>query len=45
MYQLINKNTNAIVGKYKTIKTARRARDRKDNEYGAYVHRVIEIKQ
>lgn len=40
MYQVINKQTQAIVGNYKTRNTARNAADRKDMKYGAYVHAV-----
>lgn len=40
MYQVINRNTQAIVGTYKTRNTARNAVDRKDAQYGAYVHLI-----
>jgi hypothetical protein len=41
MYNVINRYTKAIVGTYKTRDTARKAVDRKDNQYGAYVHMVV----
>lgn len=43
MFQLINTRTGAIVGTYSTKQRARNSRDRKDNEYGAYVHRIVEV--
>lgn len=45
MYQVINRNTQAIVGTYKTKNAARNAVDRKDAQYGAYVHsvRAVEV--
>lgn len=39
-YLVINIRTGAIVARCKTLTGARRSRDRKDNEYGAYAHRV-----
>lgn len=39
MFIVADKNGN-IVGKYKTAVAARRARDRKDNAYGACFHQV-----
>lgn len=42
-FQLINIRTNAVVGTFSTKKRARSAMDRKDNEYGAYVHRIVEV--
>jgi hypothetical protein len=43
MFHLINIRTGLVVGKYSTKQRARNALDRKDNEYGAYVHRVVEV--
>lgn len=43
MFQLINTRTGLVVGTYSTKPRARTARDRKDNEYGAYVHRIVEV--
>ena len=40
MYVVINKATQEVVGTYKNKDQARRARDRKDNAYGAYVHTI-----
>lgn len=40
MYLIINKQTGQIVGKASTLSGARRSRDRRDNEYGAYVHYI-----
>ena len=42
-FNLINIRTQAVVGTYSTKKRARAALDRKDNEYGAYVHRIVEV--
>lgn len=36
MYQVIDGKTGAVVGTYKTRKTAKRAVDRLDNIYGGY---------
>ena len=45
MYQVIDRKTGEIVGNYKTLKTAKRAVDRKDNKYGGcrYYHKKIEM--
>lgn len=40
MYHIINIRTQQIVAKCSTIKRARNKVDKKDNEYGAYVHRI-----
>ena len=42
-YQVLNSKTGQIVGTYNSKQRARNTRDRKDNEYGAYVHRVVEV--
>lgn len=42
-YQLINIRTGAVVGTYSSKQRARNSLDRKDNEYGAYVHRIVEV--
>lgn len=39
-YLVINIRTGDIVARCKTLTGARRSRDRRDNGYGAYVHRV-----
>ncbi len=43
MYQIIDRQTGAIVGTAKTRQTATRKRDRLDNEYGAYRYYVKEV--
>lgn len=43
MFQLLNIRTGAIVGTYMTKQRARAARDQKDNAYGAYVHRIVDL--
>lgn len=43
MFHVINSKTGQVVAKCKTKGGARLSRDRKDNEYGAYVHRVVEV--
>ncbi len=40
MYQVIDRQTGLVVGTYADVKRARRARDRKDLEYGAYRYMV-----
>ena len=39
-YLVINIRTGDIVARCKTLAGARRSMDRRDNEYGAYAHRV-----
>jgi NhaP-type Na+/H+ and K+/H+ antiporter len=36
MYEVVDRKTNVIMGKYKTRQSARRAVDRLDNAYGGY---------
>ena len=43
MFRLINIRTGLVVGTYSTRQRARAALDRKDNAYGAYVHRIEAI--
>lgn len=43
MFQLINSKTGAVVGTYLTKQSARLARDKRDNAYGAYVHRIVDL--
>lgn len=45
MYHVINRQTQAVVGKYKNRNTARNAVDRKDLQYGAAIHsiRFVEV--
>lgn len=40
-FQIINSRTGEVVGRASTIKSARRVADRRDNEYGAYIHRIV----
>lgn len=40
MFELIDRHTGKVVGKYRSVIRARRARDRKDNEYGGYRYHV-----
>ncbi len=40
---VIDRHANRVVGKYTTIKDARRAVDKKDNEYGGYKHIAYEL--
>lgn len=41
MYNVINRNTGTIVSKnLKSKDAARKARDRHDSKYGAYVHSI-----
>lgn len=42
MFQVINRKTGFVVGTYSTKQRARNAVDKKDNEYGAYVHSIRE---
>lgn len=42
MYYIFNRRTGTCVAKCKTIKGARRAVDRRDNNYGAYVHYIVD---
>jgi len=39
-YQVVNTRTGQIVGTYTSKNRARNTVDRKDNEYGAYVHSI-----
>ena len=43
MYKVINHKTGQEYGPYKSKQTARRAVDRRDNEYGAYVHQIKDV--
>ena len=45
MFQLINSKTGAVVGTYLTRQRARLARDQRDNAWGAYVHRIVDLSQ
>ena len=42
-YQVYNRKTQKIIGTYSNLKTARRKRDRADNDYGSYIHAIREI--
>lgn len=39
-HEVFNRKTGETKGQYQSIETARKARDRYDNQYGAYVHDV-----
>lgn len=39
-HEVFNRKTGETKGQYQSIETARKARDRYDNQYGAYVHAV-----
>lgn len=43
MFFVIDKSTKRRRGTYSTIKRARRARDRFDNDYGCYQHFIVDI--
>ena len=43
MYTLLNAKTNQTSGTYKTAATARKARDRKDLQYGANIYTIVAI--
>lgn len=43
MFQVVNSKTGQVVGTYSSKQRARNSRDRKDSEFGAYVHRVVEV--
>ena len=43
MFQVVNTRTRQVVGTYSSKQRARNTRDRKDSEYGAVVHRVMEV--
>lgn len=40
MFKLIARHSGQVVGTYSTVKRARAAQDRKDNEYGCYNHSI-----
>jgi len=42
-HQVVHAKTGNVVGKYKSLKAASRAADKKDNAYGAVAHRVVPI--
>ena len=44
-YRVINSRTQQVVGTYSSKQRARNTRDRKDSEYGAVVHRVVEVRE
>ncbi len=39
-YHIVSKSTGRVVGKAKTMKSARSARDKHDNKYGSYNHSI-----
>jgi hypothetical protein len=42
-FQVVNSRTKEIKGTYSTKKRARRAVDKFDNEYGCYIHSIVEV--
>lgn len=42
-WQLVNTKTGKVYGPFTTIEGARRAREKRDAEYGGYAHSVREI--
>lgn len=42
-HQILNTKTGQVVGKYSSVDAARTAMDKKDNAYGAYVHKIVPI--
>lgn len=42
MYWIINRMSGAVVAKATSLRRARKAVDRLDNKYGAYVHIIEE---
>lgn len=43
-HQVIHNKTGKVIGKYNSLKSARRVADKKDLEYGAVTHTVAEIR-
>ncbi len=42
-YDIVDKQTGRIVATAKTTASARRAVDRRDNDYGAYRYRAVPV--
>jgi len=42
-YHVVNNRTGGVVGRYSTMKRARRAVDRHDNAYGGYAHSIRKV--
>lgn len=42
-FKVVNQKTSILVGVYKSIKTARKIVDKKDMQYGSYVHKIVTI--
>lgn len=46
MFNIVNKQTGQVVRKnIKSRSSAIKARDRKDNAYGAYIHMIIRVEE
>lgn len=46
MFNIVNKQTGQVVSKnIKSLTSAIKTRDRKDNAYGAYVHMILRVEQ
>jgi hypothetical protein len=43
IYHIINRRTGCRVGTASTLRRAIRIADRRDNEYGAYVHWILDV--
>lgn len=43
MFNVVNLRTGLVVGTYSTKQRARNARDRKDSEYGACAHYIVQV--
>lgn len=42
-FHIVHRESGRVVGKASTQQGARRARDRHDNNYGSYAHKVVEV--
>ena len=43
-FTIVNRKTGKVVGKASTVQGARRSKDRNDNEYGGYIHQIMNSK-
>ena len=43
-YEVVDRQTGHVVGKYKNKTRAKNVRDKKDNEYGSYRYSVRSVK-
>jgi hypothetical protein len=42
-YQIVHRETGRVVGKANTLNGARASRDRNDNKYGSYAHKIVDL--